>query len=152
MRTVTARVLATVALWCAVQIAAAGPVGELNVSNTQLFLKGYDVVSYFNGTGPRPGSSSHAANYQGAIFHFSSAENRSRFLAQPERYLPAFGGFCSYGVRMGKKLDVQPTVWQMVDGRLYLQLDEGTQLVWMKDVQINIEIANRLWVSMHRRD
>ena len=69
-------------------------------------------------------------------------------MRNPEKYAPAYGGWCSYGVRVGKKLNIDPNAWKIIDGRLYMQLDLGTQKVWYKDWMKNIEIADRLWPSI----
>jgi len=123
----------------------------LNVDEDGIALRGYDPVSYQVSGEPLPGSRRYSAVYSEGTFLFNSSENRERFLTSPERYVPAYGGFCSYGVRVGKKFDGDPQVWKVVDGRLYLQLDHGTQRVWIKDVQKNIRVADRLWQSVQSR-
>jgi hypothetical protein len=83
--------------------------------------------------------------HNGVTYQFKSSANREAFLANPERFVPKYGGYCSYGVRLGKKFDVDPTAWAVVDDELYLQLNHGTQAVWRNDLMKNIEIAERLW-------
>ena len=63
-------------------------------------------------------------------------------------YVPQFGGYCSYGVRMGKKLDIDPQAYAIRNDRLYLLLNRATREVWRKDLDRNIEIARRLWPSL----
>jgi len=121
---------------------------SLNIDEDGIALRGYDPVSYHLSGEPLQGSSRYSAVYSAARFLFDSSENRERFLASPERYVPAYGGFCSYGVRVGKKFDGDPLVWRLVGGRLYLQLDHGTQRVWIKDMQKNITVADKLWPSV----
>ena len=47
-----------------------------------------------------------------------------------------------------KKFRIDPNAWKIVDNRLFLQLDQGTQKVWLKDQAKNIEIADRLWPNL----
>ena len=81
---------------------------------------GYDVVAYHTVGAPKAGSPKFAAEYQGATWHFSSAENKALFEANPARYAPAYGGWCSAGASKGKKVPTKPDLWAIVDGQLYL--------------------------------
>ncbi|MDJ0629693.1 MAG: YHS domain-containing (seleno)protein [Rhodobacter sp.] len=81
---------------------------------------GYDVVAYHTAGAPTMGSGDHASTYQGATWHFSSAENKAMFDAEPAKYAPAYGGWCSAGASKGKKVPTQPDLWAIVDGQLYL--------------------------------
>jgi len=81
---------------------------------------GYDVVAYHTAGAPTQGSSDFSAEYQGATWHFSSAENLAMFSAEPAKYAPAYGGWCSAGASKGKKVPTQPDLWAIVDGQLYL--------------------------------
>ncbi|MEO1110628.1 MAG: YHS domain-containing (seleno)protein, partial [Pseudomonadota bacterium] len=81
---------------------------------------GTDVVAYHTLGAPTPGSSEFASEYQGATWHFASAENKALFDADPAKYAPAYGGWCSAGASKGKKVPTQPDLWAIVDGQLYL--------------------------------
>lgn len=118
---------------------------EVNQNEQGIMLHGYDPVSYHLNGQPKPGNSSNQAEYQGGIYYFSSAANRDLFVSDKARYAPAYGGYCSYGVRVGKKFDIDPLSWKIVDKTLYLQLDQGTHIIWSKDIGKNIDIANKLW-------
>ncbi len=118
---------------------------ELNINAEGVLLHGYDPVAYFVQKKPMLGWSTYQANYRNGIFYFISAENLTLFLENPDHYAPAYGGFCSYGVRMGKKFDIDPHSWTIVDGVLYLQLNQATQLVWKQNIQSNISIGNQVW-------
>ncbi len=124
---------------------AAFAADEINVGPDGVAIHGYDPVAYFDPGYPKRGSESLSAPHNGAVYRFSSQESLRTFIRDPEKYVPAYGGWCSYGVRVGKKFDVDPNAWKIVDGRLYLQLDLGTQKVWYEDWMKNIEIADRLW-------
>jgi len=117
----------------------------LNLSPDGLILKGHDPVAYFTERDALLGDPDISATHDGARYHFATQANRAAFLAEPERYAPAYGGHCSYGVRMGQKLDIDPEAWRIVDGRLFVQLDHGTRLVWMLDETNNIEVADAVW-------
>ncbi len=81
---------------------------------------GYDVVAYHTAGAPTMGSADFASTYQGATWHFSSAENKAMFDAKPAKFAPAYGGWCSAGASKGKKVPTKPELWAIVDGQLYL--------------------------------
>ena len=81
---------------------------------------GYDVVAYHTVGEPTQGSADFSAEYQGATWHFASAENREMFTADPAKYAPAYGGWCSAGASKGKKVPTLPDLWAIVDGQLHL--------------------------------
>ena len=76
---------------------------DVNVNANDLAIQGYDAVAYFTQGKPVQGSAEYTASYQDAIYHFSSADNRDRFRAYPEKYAPQYGGFCAMGVALEKK-------------------------------------------------
>ncbi len=120
---------------------------DLNLGEQNQLLHGYDPVAYFDGS-PQAGKHEFSAPHGTATLLFFSASNRSRFLAEPHRFLPAFGGYCAYGVRMGKKFDIDPLAYTIVDGRLYMMLDRATRELWKADPHKNIKIAERIWQSI----
>jgi len=81
---------------------------------------GYDVVAYHTAGKPTKGSADFSATYQGATWHFASAENQALFKADPAKYAPAYGGWCSAGASKGKKVPTKADLWAIVDGQLYL--------------------------------
>jgi hypothetical protein len=112
-------------------------------------IGGYDLVSYHQETGPVRGSGYHVVQDEGVTYLFANTENMATFEANPENYLPAYNGFCAYGVAVGKKFNTDPTVYEIIDGTLYLNLDSGIQNEWSKDITGNIAKADENWKSMH---
>ena len=66
----------------------------------------------------------------------------------PDKHIPVFGGYCAYGVRVGKKLDIDPNAYAIEAGRLYMLLNRSTKNLWDKDRERNIAIAKRLWPTI----
>jgi len=92
----------------------------LTLTGNPLGMHGVDPVSMFADEAPRLGDAVHTAQHDGVDYYFASAEARQRFEADPEAYLPQFGGFCAFGVFVGKKLDGDVRFADIVDGKLYL--------------------------------
>ena len=108
-------------------------------------LQGYDVVSYQTGKRPIRGNGNFVAVHDGATYQFSSADNQKAFEKDPEKYVPAYGGYCAFGTSVGKKFIGDPEVWRIVDGKLYLNLDTSIQSEWLKDVPGRIRSADTNW-------
>jgi YHS domain-containing protein len=86
----------------------------------KLAMEGYDPVSYFQ-NGPVKGSSSRKFEYKGVVYQFTSADNLALFKANPEKYEPAYGGWCAYAMGdSGEKVKVDPETYKIVDGKVYL--------------------------------
>jgi len=108
-------------------------------------VQGYDVVSYQTGKRPIRGNGNFVTVHDGATYQFSSADNQKAFEKDPEKYVPAYGGYCAFGTSVGKKFIGDPEVWRIVDGKLYLNLDTSIQSEWLKDVPGRIRSANANW-------
>jgi len=117
----------------------------LTAEGAPLALHGYDPVAFFTVSAPTPGRADLAAVHQGATYYFASQENLDRFEADPERYAPAYGGFCAYGVSVGKKFDGDPRYWTVSGGRLYLNLNEEIARKFNADVPGSIAKAEAQW-------
>ncbi len=115
-------------------------------------VSGYDLVSYRTGKKPLRGNGNHVAVRDGVTYLFASDANRKAFEAAPDKYLPAYGGWCAFGVSVGKKFVGDPDVWKIVDDRLYLNLDTGIQETWLEDTDGNIKSANAKWPKIRDRD
>lgn len=121
---------------------------EVNLNKEGIAVHGMDVLGYHDLGKPLAGSKEHVGEYQGAKYRFISAENLTKFMKNPAQFVPAYGGWCAYGVRVGKKFDVDSGVFRLKSGWLYLQLDKGTQKVWLGQFDKNIAIADRLWPQL----
>ncbi len=114
-------------------------------ANSTPGVQGYDVVSYQSETGPVRGNGHYVSDHEGVTYLFSTKKNMKAFNKNPQKYLPAYGGYCAYGVSVGKKFVGDPTVWKIVDGKLYLNLDENIQKEWEKDIPGRIAMADKEW-------
>ena len=108
-------------------------------------INGYDTVAYFTEGKPVEGSADHAYEWNGAEWHFASAENLETFKADPEKYAPQYGGYCAYAVAYGSTAKTEPDAWKIVDGKLYLNYDKSIQSRWEEDVPGYIAKVNTNW-------
>jgi YHS domain-containing protein len=113
-----------------------------------LALRGYDATTYANDAQPHSGKAEFSVVEAGATYYFASQANAAAFKADPRRYLPSFGGFCAYGVSVGKKFDGDPTIFKLIDKRLHLNLNGEIHQAFLADTADAIAKADRTWPSI----
>ena len=135
----------SVAVLLALGAGAARAAEPVNTNGGALAVGGYDVVAYFTEGKPAAGQAAHEATWNGARWRFASAEHRERFLKEPERFAPRYGGYCAYAVSRGYTAPVAPEAWRIVDGRLYLNYSKDVQKLWERRIPENIKKADTHW-------
>lgn len=104
-----------------------------NVPSHGIALEGYCPVAYFAVNKPVRGKAEHASVHKGITYHLVSAEAKAAFDEDPEKYVPAYGGWCAFGMSIEDKFPVDPRNFKIVDGRL---------MVFLKNAGID---ARTLW-------
>src|SRR5215468_6215623 len=117
----------------------------LNVDKNNLAIQGYDPVGFFNENKPVKGKPEFKSVRQRVTYYFASAENKARFDKEPDKFEPAFGGFCAYGVSRNKLVEIDPEAYQILNGRLLLQYSKSVRNDFNKDPQANLTKANANW-------
>jgi YHS domain-containing protein len=120
----------------------------VNVDVTGVMIRGYDPVAFFTEGRAVAGRPDHSMEHEGGKYLFASAANRAAFAADPEKYAPQAGGFCAYGVAIGKKLDIDPASWSIVDGKLYFCLNPVIHESFNADTATYIRKAEENWARM----
>lgn len=111
-------------------------------------LQGYSPVSYVDDQRAEPGSPLITAEHDGVTYLFASPGQRDKFVANPERYLPAYGGYCAYGCAVGGKFTPNPKSFKLINGRthLFIHNDEvDTKALWNKEEPDMRQKADRFW-------
>lgn len=147
-RTLSAAVLALSLLGSAAyaELKAGGAYNSLYAG---LGAKGYDVVNYFTDGKPVQGSDSYVVEFGGVKWQFVSSAHRDLFKANPEKYVPQFGGFCTWGVANGKLFDVDPVNgWKIVDGKLYLNFNADIEKVFDREPSGFVSRATSNWPKL----
>ncbi len=85
-------------------------------------LEGYCPVAYFAVNKPVRGKPEFASTYDGVTYYLVSADAKRAFDSSPEKYIPAFGGWCAFGMSVQDKFPVDPTNFKIVNGRLMVFL------------------------------
>jgi YHS domain-containing protein len=134
------------ASWLGSAVAGSSPSPVAAVNTADGFaLKGYDPVAYFTNGQPTKGSAQYSFQWKGVTYLFASAENLQRFKADPDKYLPQYGGYCAYAMSLDRIADIDPHRWAIVGGKLYLNNGFLAQDLWSLNKSGNIESADRNW-------
>jgi YHS domain-containing protein len=113
-----------------------------------LALEGYDPVSYFDGK-PKEGDEEIRITHKGLIYQFATQANLNKFKANPDKYEPAYGGWCAYAMgESGEKVKVDPETFKILEGKLYLFYNfwgNNTLTEWGKDEKKLKAAADNSW-------
>jgi YHS domain-containing protein len=138
-------------------VANAGERTLLAVDSNQIAIKGYDSVAYFTDRKAVKGDSRFEYVYDDATWQFASAAHRDLFVADPDQYMPQYGGFCAACVAM--KLcagltdlaPADPEAWTIVNGKLYMVASKKFLAQWKANSAENIRQANMHWAGIRKR-
>jgi len=108
-------------------------------------LQGYDPVAFHSIGAAMRGNPAILLEYDGYKYLFSSEENKELFEKAPEKYLPAYGGYCAFGVSLGVLFPVEIDTWEIIDSRLVLQFSQEFKKIFEEDTNGNIKKADDNW-------
>ena len=81
---------------------------------------GYDLISYRQPDGPVAGRETYSAQHEGATYFFANRSNLDQFLENPQRFLPAYLGFCAITLALGRVTCPEYTNFKIEDDQLLL--------------------------------
>lgn len=107
--------------WLPVFVLLLGTV-KVFAEDSELAMKGYCPVSIITLNRPVLGGTSFRSVYQGFTYVLADAETKAKFEADPAKWVPQFGGFCTtaLGGSYGNRITADPTVYRVREGKLYL--------------------------------
>lgn len=155
MKTIKNLITAATLISAVTVIPAAFAVDEYNVSagttlsGEGVALRGNDSVALALGLGVTAGLATFTHVHDGVAYYFASQEAKDTFAANPSAYMPQYGGYCAFGVAIGKKLDANPRLADIVDGKLYVFLNEVAFAKYKEDRVGTLAKAEKKWPAMH---
>lgn len=90
-----------------------------NIDSSGVALEGYDPVSYHSAS-PRKGQAGFALQVDGVTYYFVDQANQAVFSKDPEKFMPAYGGWCAWAMLDGERVEVDPGLYKIIGGRTYL--------------------------------
>ena len=141
----------------AAAIADAGQRTPLAVDSNHVAIKGYDPVAYFTDGKAIKGDSRFEYVYDDAKWQFANAAHRDMFVADPDHYMPQYGGFCAACVAMKlcagltNLAPADPEAWTIVNGKLYMVASKKFLAPWKANSAENIRQADMHWAGIQKR-
>ncbi len=124
--------------------------------NQEIFVKqgvalgGYDVVQLLDHQDIRLGDAAFQEEHQAAKWYFISSENQLKFKSDPEKYLPAYGGYCAYGVALGYKAPTRIDTFEIIGGKLYFNFSPYIKRYWLQHLEAFIPSGNVQWLLIDK--
>jgi len=121
--------------------------GTQHSAQINVMLRGYDPVAYFkHGKGVR-GKRSIWSTYNGVTYFFASKADKTEFDQNPKKFEPQYGGFCAYNMANGKKVNSDPNVFFIHQGKLYVCSSAVIKSQLRNDPETNISRADNNWLK-----
>ena len=108
-------------------------------------IQGFDAVAYFTVGRPTTGVTEFEHEWRGATWRFASQEHLDRFVAEPRRYAPRYGGFCAGAMWRGLRAPVDPDAFAIVDGKLYLAYSKEGMAEFEENASESVPAADANW-------
>lgn len=105
------------------------------------------MVAYFTEGRAVQGLPAHRSTHEGVTLQFASAAHKALFDADPSRYLPQFGGYCTNGIVYGIPWGGDADSWRLIEGRLYIFGGRASLEAFELDVPGNLALAQRYWAE-----
>lgn len=125
-----------------------------NLPSSGVALEGYCPVAYFAVNKPVKGKPEYASTHNGVTYYLVSEDAKKAFDANPDKYVPAFGGWCAFGMVEHDKFPVDPRNFKIVDGRLMVFLrnrNVDALKLWNNgDEESNIAKAEAHWKKVSK--
>ncbi|MEW5984815.1 MAG: YHS domain-containing (seleno)protein [Acidobacteriota bacterium] len=110
-------------------------------------IGGYCPVAYVQANMAAKGDAafSTVSSVDGRTYYLSNAMAKEMFDKMPEKYTPAYDGFCATAVARGMKVKSNPTLFVVEDGKTYLFSTEQAKRMFDMNRAGTIEKANANW-------
>jgi len=118
---------------------------KVNVDSNGVILKGYDPVAYFKQKRAVKGDPKYSSSYGGATYYFASADDKATFDKTPAKYAPQYGGYCANSMLKRKLKDIDPNVFFVYKGKLYVCSSPKAGKAFYSDPDTNIKKADKNW-------
>lgn len=117
---------------------------------TGLAISGFDPVAYFTDGAALVGRGEFEFRHAGVVWRFHNIGNRGAFAADPDIYMPRFGGYDPTAVARGAAVPGDPRVWLIAGERLYLFHSPVERDAFAADAARAITAADRAWPKVQR--
>lgn len=83
---------------------------------------------------------------------FTNKEHKATFDKNPEKYIPQFGGWCAFGMSVGKKFHADPEAFVVHEGKLFVNVNQDILKRFKADLAGNTKKAESNWSKLKNKD
>jgi YHS domain-containing protein len=116
--------------------------------HTGLAISGIDPVAYFTDGAPLFGRADYEYRYAGVVWRFRNEGNQAAFIANPDVYMPRYGGYDPVAVGRAVAVPGNPLLWAVVGERLYLFYNEEARARFVANPDEAILLADNKWPAV----
>jgi YHS domain-containing protein len=124
------------------------PKTNAKLKRNDVILKGYDPVAYFRQGKAVRGNPSLISTYHGATYLFASKADKAEFDKNPAKFEPQYGGFCANSMAKGQRKDIDPNVFYIYKGKLYVCSTPAAAKEFSRNPDANIAKADKNWLKL----
>lgn len=111
-------------------------------------IEGYCPVAYHVMHKAVKGNPDYASTYQGKTYYFVKGDAKKMFDQSPEKFVPAYDGYCATAMAMGKKVKSDPTIFTEYKGKTYLFSNKMAKEKFDNNKEMMVEKANKAFAKM----
>lgn len=116
--------------------------------NSGLAIHGFDPIAYFTDGVPTLGKGQFEYPHAGVVWRFRNPGNLAAFAADPDIYMPRFGGYDPVGISRGLALAGDPRIWMITGERLYLFQSAENRAIFSVDIERFVTAAEETWPAV----
>jgi hypothetical protein len=116
--------------------------------HTGLAIYGVDPVAYFTDRKPIVGKPEFEHRHAGVIWRFDNEGNRAAFVADPDVYMPRYGGYDPVGIARGLSTPGFPELWVVHNERLFLFYTKAAREAFLENPAVVIASASARWTEV----
>jgi YHS domain-containing protein len=113
-------------------------------------IGGYCPVAYQAANMAQKGDPKVTSTFDGQTFYLTNQMVKDMFDKAPEKYAPAYHGYCAAAVAKGMKVKANPELFSVVDGKTYLFSTREAKAMFDKDKANTIAMANQAWPKVSK--
>lgn len=119
----------------------------VSTSRNNSVIGKHDVVAYHEDNSAVKGDKVFIHQWKGADWYFANEKHRDLFAANPDKYSPAYNGFCSNALSLGKGLvKTNGKVWHIWKNQLHTFYAKKGKQRWLdNDYETMVADADKEW-------
>lgn len=115
---------------------------------TGLAIGGYDPIAFFEHKTAIKGEEEFEVSWRGTSWRFISEGNLKAFKRSPSIYVPAYAGYDAYALSKGILAEGLPSIWAIMNGRLYLFHTPVNRYLWQERATKLKEKTRKNWTEL----